>query len=121
MAEADPSDPLGSLADGAEVLIDAILEPDIRQIAAVDAPSVLGWDTWREISERYGLGLIDAALAAAVAQGSLSDQPIRPLAHLLLGAINESAMYVALADDVPTARSQTLAALRALLGAMRAD
>jgi AcrR family transcriptional regulator len=119
LGASDPSDPLGALADGAEVLIDAILEPDIRRITALDAPSVLGWDTWREISERYGLGLIDAALTGAIAQGSLPEQPVRPLAHLLLGALNESAMYVALAEDVPTARTQTLAALRSLLEALR--
>jgi AcrR family transcriptional regulator len=119
LAAADPSDPLGALADGAEVLIDAILEPEIRQITALDAPGVLGWDTWREISERYGLGLIDAALVVAIAQGALPQQPVRPLAHLLLGALNEGAMYVALAEDVPTARTQTLAALRTLLEAMR--
>jgi len=119
LAAADPSDPLGALADGAEVLVEAILEADIRQITALDAPSVLGWETWREISERYGLGLIDTALTAAIAQGALPEQPVRPLAHLLLGALNESAMYVALADDIPTARTQTLAALRSLLEALR--
>lgn len=119
LAASDPSDPVGALAEGAEVLIDAILEPEIRQITALDAPSVLGWDTWREISERYGLGLIDAALTVAIAQGSLPEQPVRPLAHLLLGALNESAMYVALADDIPTARTQTLAAFRSLLEALR--
>lgn len=119
IAAADPGDPLGALADGAEVLIDAILEPDIRRIAALDAPSVLGWETWREISERYGLGLIDAAIAGAIEQGSLPDQPVRPLAHLLLGAIDEGAMYVALADDVAAAREQTLTALRALLDGLR--
>jgi hypothetical protein len=80
---------------------------------------VLGWETWREISERYGLGLIDAALTGAIAQGSLAERPVRPLAHLLLGALNESAMYVALAEDVQTARSQTLDALRSLLDALR--
>lgn len=119
MAAADPTDPLGALADGAEVLIDAILEPDIRRIAALDAPSVLGWEEWREIGERHGLGLIDAAITGAIEQGSLPEQPVRPLAHLLLGALDEGAMYVALADDVTAAREQTLTALRALLDALR--
>lgn len=119
IAAADPTDPLGALADGAEVLIDAILEPDIRRIAALDAPSVLGWEEWREIGERHGLGLIDAAITGAIEQGSLPEQPVRPLAHLLLGALDEGAMYVALADDVTAAREQTLTALRALLDALR--
>ena len=119
VAAADPADPLGALADGAEVLMDAVLEPDIRRIAALDAPSVLGWETWREISERYGLGLIVAAIAGAIEQGSLPEQPVRPLGHLLLGAVNEGAMYVALADDVDAAREQTLTALRGLLDSLR--
>jgi len=120
IAGADTTDPLGALADGAEVLIDAIsLEPDIRRIVALDAPSVLGWEAWREIGERHGLGLIDAAITGAIEQGALPEQPVRPLAHLLLGALDEGAMYVALADDVAGAREQTLTALRALLDALR--
>lgn len=120
IATSDPDDPLAALADGAEVLIDAVLEPDLRRILALDAPSVLGWEAWREITERYGLGLIEGALAAAVARGALADRPLRPLADLLGGAINEGALYVAMADDTATARADTLAALRALLGGLRA-
>lgn len=119
VAAADPADPLGALAEGAEVLIDSVIEPDIRRIAALDAPSVLGWEAWREVSERHGLGLILAAITGAIEQGSLPDQPVRPLGHLLLGAFNEGAMYVALADDVAAAREQTLTALRGLLNALR--
>jgi AcrR family transcriptional regulator len=118
IATSDPADPLAALADGAEVLIDAVLEPDLRRILALDAPSVLGWEVWREITERYGLGLIEGALAAAVAAGALPDRPLRPLADLLGGAINEGALYVATADDVATARAETLAALRALLSGL---
>jgi AcrR family transcriptional regulator len=119
IAAGDPSDPLAALADGAEALIDAILEPDIRRITAFDAPSVLGWEAWREISGKYGLGLIETAIAAAIEQGALPPQPVGPLAHLLFGAVNEGALSVALADDVAVARGQMLAALRALLDGLR--
>jgi AcrR family transcriptional regulator len=116
---ADVTDPLAALAAGAEVFIDAILEPDMRRILALDAPSVLGWETWREVAERYGLGLIDAVLVQAMEQGVLPAQPSRPLAHLLLGALDQGALYVALSDDVPAAREETLAAVRGLLDALR--
>jgi len=119
IAGAQPTDPLGALAEGAEVFIDAILEPDMRRILALDAPSVLGWETWREVAERYGLGLIDAVLVQAMEQDVLPTQPSRPLAHLLLGALDQGALYVALADDVPAARKETLAAVRGLLDALR--
>jgi AcrR family transcriptional regulator len=121
IAAADPGDPLGALAEGAEVLIDAVLEPRFRQIAAVDAPGVLGWDQWREISERYGLGLIVAGLTAAVEEGSMEDRPVLPIAHLLLGALNEGAMYVAMAPDSERARRETLDALRNMLSALSAQ
>jgi len=119
MAQAEVSDALGALAEGAEVLMDVVLEPDIRRIAAIDAPSVLGWEEWREIRERYGLGLVSAAVAGAIEQGALPEQPVRPLAFLLLGAVNEGAMYVALAEDVGEARQQTLTALRSMLDGLR--
>lgn len=120
IAEAGPSDPLGALAEGAEVLIDAVLEPEFRQIAALDAPGVLGWEEWRQISERYGLGLIVAGITAAIEEGSIRDQPVAPVAHLLLGALNEGAMYVAVAEDPDRARRETLAALQGLLQSLRA-
>ncbi|HLQ56865.1 MAG TPA: hypothetical protein VK162_21665 [Streptosporangiaceae bacterium] len=36
--------------------------PVVRRILLVDAPSVLGWDRWRALEERHGLGLIKGAL-----------------------------------------------------------
>lgn len=120
MAEADPQDPMGAMAIGAEVLIDAVLEPDVRRILALDAPSVLGWETWREIGATYGLGLIEAVVVAAIDAGAIAPQPPRPLAHLILGALNEGSLYVALQDDVETARRETLAAFGALLDGLRA-
>jgi AcrR family transcriptional regulator len=118
IAEAGPGDPLGALAEGAEVLIDAALEPDFRQIAAVDAPGVLGWEEWRRVSERYGLGLIVAGIGAAIDEGSMAEQPVDPIAHLLLGALNEGAMYVARAEQPERARRETLDALRAMLSSL---
>ena len=120
IAASDPDDPLAALAEGAEVLIDAALEPRFRQIAALDAPGVLGWEQWRQISERYGLGLIVAGITAAIEQGSVEEQPVAPVAHLLLGALNEGAMFVATADDPGRARQETLTALRAMLESLRA-
>ena len=119
IAEAGSDDPLGALAEGAEVLIDAVLEPNFRQIAALDAPGVLGWEEWRQISERYGLGLIVAGITAAIEEGSIREQPVAPVAHLLLGALNEGAMYVAVADDPDRARRETLAALQNMLQSLR--
>ena len=113
-------EPIELLRSGAATFLDASLEPDFQRIALVDAPSVLGWQTWREIGERYGLGLIQAALQNAVDTGAIPKQPVRPLAHALLGALDEVALLIARADDVPSARrevGETLDRLLAALGA----
>ncbi len=95
------------------------IEPEVQQIALLDAPAVLGWEQWREIGARYGLGLIAALLEAGMESGEIRRQPVDPLAHALLGALDEVAMLVARAEDPATARAeagQTLAGLISGLG-----
>jgi AcrR family transcriptional regulator len=93
------ADPVEALRAGSQAWLDACEEPGIQQIALLDAPSVLGWEEWREIGMRYGFGLVQGTLQAAMDAGLLETQPVRPLAHLVLGAIDEAAMLVARADD----------------------
>jgi AcrR family transcriptional regulator len=95
-----------TLQAGAERFLDHCLEPEIQQIALIDAPAVLGWDQWREVGARYGLGLIEGLLAAGMESGELRRQPIEPLAHALLGALDEVAMYVARAEDPEATRRE---------------
>jgi hypothetical protein len=54
---------------------------------------------------RYGLGIIEAMLAQAVADGAIPDQPLRATAHVLLSALDEAALYVARAEDPERARA----------------
>src|SRR2546421_663045 len=84
-----------------------------------DAPSVLGWERWREIGLRSGFGLVQATLQAAMEAGQIETQPVSPLAHLLLGAIDEGAMLVARASDEGETRAQVGASLGRFLGALR--
>jgi AcrR family transcriptional regulator len=95
-----------TLRAGAARFLDHCLEPEIQQIALIDAPAVLGWDQWREVGARYGLGLIEGLLAAGMESGELRRQPIEPLAHALLGALDEVAMYVARAEDPEATRRE---------------
>jgi len=36
--------------------LDASLQSEVRRVLLIDGPAVLGWDVWREIEARYGLG-----------------------------------------------------------------
>jgi AcrR family transcriptional regulator len=117
---AGADDPVVVLRRGTARFLDACLEPEVQRIALLDAPAVLGYEVWREIGERYGLGLIAAALQSAVDSGALSAQPVRPLAHVLLGALDEAALYIARADDVAAARREIGETLDRLLTALTA-
>ena len=77
---------------------------------------MLGWDGWRELLTQYGLGLTEQLLQAGMDAGVLRVQPVRPLAIVLLGALNEAAIYVADAEDPEVARAEVRAVLEQVLG-----
>ena len=108
------------LTAGAERFLDHCLEPEVQRIVLLDAPAVLGWEEWREIGARYGLGLIEGLLTVGMDSGELRRQPLEPLSHALLGALDEIAMVVARADDPKRARADAAETIRGLLGALAA-
>ena len=114
------SDPWQVMVTGTRAFLDACDEPAVKQIALVDAPAVLGWREWREVDERYGLGLMKAALGGAMEAGVLRETPLDALCHLMLGALSEAAFVIANADDPATARLDAETALFALLEGLRA-
>jgi AcrR family transcriptional regulator len=109
------ADPVEALRAGAAAWLDACEEPAVRRIALIDAPSVLGWEEWREIGMRYGFGLVQGTLQAAMDAGLLEPQPVLPLAHLVLGALDEAAMVVARADDGGKTRREVGEAVQGFL------
>jgi AcrR family transcriptional regulator len=119
--QANASSPLAAMKAGAEMFLLASTEPETQQIVLLDGPSVLGWDRWREIATEHGLGLIEATLAAAVEAGEIDSQPVRPLAHVLMGALDEAAMLVARADDAERMRAEVGRTLGALLDGLSRD
>ncbi len=117
-AAADASaSPLDALIRGTAAFLDACLEPETRRIYLVDAPSVIGWQRWREIDAHYGgrslrLG-IDAALAA-LPKRQRPRLSAEALTVLLTGAMNEAALWLASGSDAAT-RAAADAALERML------
>jgi AcrR family transcriptional regulator len=112
-------DPWELMLAGVRAFLDACTDPAIMQISLIDAPAVLGWAQWREIDERYGLGLVSFGLQNAIDGGVLAPRPVRPLAHLLMGAMAEAAMLIANADDPRGARAEIEPPLISLLDGLR--
>lgn len=106
--------PLEAMKAGIEAFLDECAEPELQRIGLHDAPAVLGWDRWREIAAANGLGLIEASLSAAIEAGEIRNLPVKPMAHLLLGALDEAAMLVARSED-PGKRREVTTVLLALL------
>lgn len=121
LAASGNDDPIKALRTAARTFLDACTEPEIARIALLDAPSVLGWEEWRRIDEKYGLGLTIAGLTMGMDAGRLRRQPVRPLAHLLLAAMGEAGMVIANADDPRAARAEVEPALLALLEGLEQD
>src|ERR1700712_2134267 len=106
---AAPTDQLSAMRIGSRLFLEECSAPGVQRIVLIDAPAVLGWDRWREVGMKYGLGVIEAMLAAAMADGVIPEQPLRPTAHILLGALDEAALYVSRADDADDALQQMYA------------
>jgi AcrR family transcriptional regulator len=116
---ASASDPFQALHAGAQAFLDACEDPAVGRIALLDAPSVLGWEQWRAIGLQYGFGLVQGTVQGAMDAGLIEPQPVGPLAHLLLGAIDEGAMLVARAQDRGETRERVGEAVTRLLDALR--
>nr|QXL90853.1 TetR family transcriptional regulator [Streptomyces sp.] len=107
-------DPWDGVFAGCEALLGACLEPAVRRLTLVEAPSALDWSAMRDIQagckEQMRTGL-----ALAVDAGCIPDRPLGPLTSLLYGAICESALDIAHAQDQRGAVRDTLTQLELLL------
>lgn len=115
----DAPDPLTGLRRAMTAWLDACAEPAVQRIGLVDAPAVLGWEEWRAVGERYGLGLTAAALEQAMAAGAIAPQPVRALAHVMVGAMDEAALFIARAEDPVAARQEAASVLARLVEGLR--
>lgn len=99
---------------GCHSYLDACLDPVFRRIALLEAPAVLGPDACREISARHCFGLLRLSLdspAMPVPDGVSTEF----LAHLLLGALTETALALAAAPDPEGARRHAVSAIDLLI------
>lgn len=111
-----PASAIEFLAAGTEQFLDACEEPTFARIALLEAPSVLGWQLWREIDAKFSMALLSSVLTQGIAAGELRDQPVIPTVHVMLGALGEAGLLVA----AGTPRDQVRQPLLALLDGLRA-
>jgi AcrR family transcriptional regulator len=95
VAQSQP-DALTGLHAGCRTFLEACLDPVVQRIVLRDARAVLSLDELREIESRYTLAALRNGLTQAVAAGAIVERPVDMLAHMLLGALSEAAMAIAM-------------------------
>jgi AcrR family transcriptional regulator len=121
IAAAGATDPIEIMGLGAGAWLDACAEPGVQRIVLLDGPAVLGWQRWREIGMRYGLGLVEGLLTQAIELGRIPQQPVSALAHVLVGALDEAALYVARAEDQAAASREMREVVARLIAQLAQD
>lgn len=112
-------DVLAAIAVGTKAYFRICSEGPVGRVILGDGPAVLGWQRWRELDSRHFGAMIPMALDAAVTQGLIEEQPVEPMAHLLLGAVTEAAVACA-GSGTPAETGQRHAeALERLLTGLR--
>lgn len=114
-----PDRPLEMLRSGCQAYLDAVLDPTVRRISAVDGPAVVPTDVRQEITDRYAMGLVREAVEHAVQIGELSRTPTEPLARMLLAGVIAAAEYVATAPDSQVARAEAGATVDLVLANLK--
>ncbi len=114
-------DPWDALVLGCELWIDANLDPGVQRIVMRDARAVLGWDRVRDVEARYGAVPLRGVLRKAMRLKRIRPHPLRPLALMVMGALNEGCFYVADADDQVAARDEVRTLLRTILAGLATD
>ncbi len=109
-AVAGIDDPWQLMEAGIEAFLDECGNAHFRRIALQEAPAALGWDRWKQIEERYFLGMVQAGLEG-LAQAGLIELPSTELAaRVFLAAAGEAGLTVARARN-PRAQRQQAAVL----------
>jgi len=118
VASSGATTPADAIRAAVDAWLDVSGDPEVRQLVLLDAPAVLGWAGFRDVAQRYSLGMTEHLLTEAIRAGQLVRQPVRPLATVMIGALDEAAMAIATAEDPKRARKEIRFVLRRLIDGM---
>ncbi|WP_207936232.1 TetR/AcrR family transcriptional regulator [Actinomadura sp. KC216] len=104
---------------GCRAFLTASTAPDVQRIMLVDGPALLGWHEWRAMDESGSAGHLADVIGELIAEGIIAPQPVAPLTHLLSGAMNEAALWLAASADPEAGLDEVWAPLATMLDALR--
>ncbi|QZT64565.1 TetR/AcrR family transcriptional regulator [Mycolicibacterium austroafricanum] len=111
-------DPWQGFAAACRAFLTECLDPGVQRIVLRDAPAALGWEQVRRL-EAPLLEMMETAIAAACDAGRIPPRPPALLARFLFGALCETAMVIARADDPGAAHRAAVAEVDRILDGFR--
>jgi AcrR family transcriptional regulator len=103
-----------------KAFLEECLEPGLQRIMLLDALAAVGWEGVRRM-EAPMMEMMEVAIERAVEDGRIAPRPAGPLAVFLYGALCETSMNVARADNQKTAQRRALTELSHVLDGLRLD
>ena len=100
---------------GTDRYLELCTGPVFARIAIYEAPSALGYDRWEELDTEFSVAQFEGILTLLMVAGEIAEQPIEPLARVLVGAYNMAARQIAIADDTEAAVRDYGSVLRTLV------
>lgn len=91
--------PLDLFLAGVRISLDFAEQRDFHRIVFIEAPAVFGEEKWREVDSRLGLKTVMAGSRALMAAGLIAEQPVKPIAILLMGAMNAAGFTLARGEE----------------------
>ncbi|MEV6716969.1 TetR/AcrR family transcriptional regulator [Lentzea sp. NPDC051208] len=117
LAESHPWD---AVRAGLSAFLDACLRPDFRRIVIIDSVGVMAANSWEGGLEGVELPMLRVVLTPLVVSGALPGVAVDPLAHVALGGLYGSALYITRAADPQAARAEAETVLDVVLRGVRA-
>lgn len=91
-------DPWAAFQAACRAFLDECLDPGLQRIVLLDASAAIGWEQIRHLESPL-LEMMEFGISRAAEAGRIARRRPGPLAHFLYGALCETAMIVARADD----------------------
>lgn len=105
---------LDTFLAGVRTSLDFAEQRHFHRIVFVEAPAVLGEAKWREADSRLGLKTVMAGAQSLMTAGLIEQQSVKPIAILLLGALNAAGFALARSEE-GVDKDALVAALRSLI------
>jgi AcrR family transcriptional regulator len=119
-AYAPKKDPWDAFKAGCRAFLDECLDPGVQRIVLLDALTAIGWEQVRRLESPL-LEMMELGIARAIEAGRIAPRPPDPLASFLYGALCETAMVVARADDQEVAHRQAVTEIGRILDGLATD